>query len=191
MVATDRDERRRSAARRAEARWRARRRRWRRPSRAAARPNTPAMARERRPTYQCGRRRQRGERNSCSDAAGLPEFDQRVASDQIVDGRRVHIDAGDRVPRELGRLAGGAASAQRAARAPSGAVAKRFEVSLRSSASSRVPTNTTLPPKWRRKKSVSPFVGAGTQVGERICRYVVGAALKLRVIVFGTAAGIR
>ena len=72
--------------------------------------------------------------------------------------------------------AAGAGSAQRSARAPSGAVAKRLDVILRSSTSSTVPISTTLPSKWRRKKSLSSFSAQALQIGEREGRDVVGAA---------------
>src|SRR5262249_48622992 len=76
-------------------------------------------------------------------------------------------------------LATGICSAQRSARAPSGAVAKRLDVILRSSTSSTVPISTILPPKLRLKKSLSFFRHASVEIGERIGRDVVGAALKV------------
>ena len=83
--------------------------------------------------------------------------------------------------------AAGIGSAQRSAFAVSGAVAKRRDVSLRSSTSSSVPISTTLPAKWRRKKALSSFsTQACRSANEKVGMSPVPPA-KLSVIVPGTA----
>ena len=84
----------------------------------------------------------------------------------------------------------GAVSAQRSARAPSGAVAKRLEVILRSSTSSTVPISTTLPSKWRRKKSLSSFSTQARRSASEKVGMSSAPPAKLSVIVSATAPAV-
>ena len=67
----------------------------------------------------------------------------------------------------------GAGNAHRSAAGLCRAVANRFEVNLRSSASSTEPRITALPSKFRRKNSVFALLGAGEQIGKRVGRNVL------------------
>ena len=123
------------------------------------------------PNAQGGRGGKRRECKREDRGAEAAELDQAVVAKQVVDRRRVDIDAGDRV---AGELLARNRHRQRAALRPrpSGAVAKRFDVILRSSTSSTVPSSTTLPPNWRLKKSLSSFAtqALGRRANRSECR---------------------
>jgi hypothetical protein len=76
-------------------------------------------------------------------------------------------------------VTGGAGSTQRTASSASAAVAKRFEVILRSSMSSLVPRDDDLAVEMLPEKFLPPGLRAGAQVGERKGRNVLGAALEV------------
>ena len=113
-------------------------------------------------------------------AARRPGSTTAALRHQIMDCRRMNIDAGNRTPFELPGDGCAGGSAQRGARDPSSPVAKRLEVNFRSSAPSSVPKMTILPANSTPKKIRIVALDAGTQIGERERPDIIGAALEIQ-----------